>query len=142
MIAQKKRSEEETLALIEMEKRKCRAAMEAAQKAQRLAELETQKRITAERLAEYESEEMRKAMDALNRCGVGYRTYTIEEIEAATNRFSVSAKIGEGGYGPVFKGYLDHTAVAIKVLRPDIAQGKEQFQKEVIDFSIPQQKYS
>ncbi|KAK1362776.1 U-box domain-containing protein 52-like [Heracleum sosnowskyi] len=131
MIAQKKRSEEEALALIEMEKRKCRAAMEAAQKAQRLAELETQKRITAERLAEYEAEEMRKAMDALNRCGVRYRTYAIEEIEVATNRFSVSAKIGEGGYGPVFKGYLDHTAVAIKVLRPDIAQGKEQFQKEI-----------
>ncbi|XP_074382020.1 U-box domain-containing protein 51-like isoform X2 [Apium graveolens] len=131
MIAQKKRSEEDALALIEMEKRKCRAAMEAAQKAQLLAELETQKRITAERLAEYEAEEMRKAMDALNRNGVRYRTYTIEEIEVATNRFSESAKIGEGGYGPVFKGYLDHTAVAIKVLRPDIAQGKEQFQKEI-----------
>ena len=132
MIAQKKRSEEDALVLMEMEKRKCRAAMEAAQKAHRLAELETQKRITAERLAAYEAEEMKKAMDALTRSGVRYRTYTIEEIEEATNRFSESAKIGEGGYGPVFKGYLDHTAVAIKVLKPDIAQGKEQFQKEVI----------
>ena len=131
MIAQKKRSEEDALALIEMEKRKCRAAMEAAQKAQRLVELETQKRISAERLAEYEAQEMRKAMDALTRSGVRYRTYAIEEIEAATKRFSESVKIGEGGYGPVFKGYLDHTAVAIKVLRPDIAQGKEQFQKEI-----------
>ncbi|WOH10840.1 hypothetical protein DCAR_0730314 [Daucus carota subsp. sativus] len=131
MIAQKKRSEEDALVLMEMEKRKCRAAMEAAQKAHRLAELETQKRITAERLAAYEAEEMKKAMDALTRSGVRYRTYTIEEIEEATNRFSESAKIGEGGYGPVFKGYLDHTAVAIKVLKPDIAQGKEQFQKEI-----------
>ncbi|KAL8113681.1 hypothetical protein AgCh_020843 [Apium graveolens] len=131
MIAQQRRSEEDALALVEMEKQKCRAAMEAAQKAQRLAELESQKRRTAERLARHEAEEMKRAMDALTRNGVRYRTYTIEEIEIATKKFSISAKIGEGGYGPVFKGYLDHTPVAIKVLRPDINQGKEQFQKEI-----------
>lgn len=136
MIAQQRRSEEDALALAEMEKQKCRAAMEAAQKAQRLAELESQKRRTAERLARNEAEEMKRAMEALTCNGVRYRTYTIEEIEIATKKFSVSAKIGEGGYGPVFKGYLDHTPVAIKVLRPDINQGKEQFQKEVSVFSI------
>ena len=130
IIAQR-RSEEDVLALVEMEKQKCRAAMEAAQKAQRLAELESQKRRCAERLAQHEAEEMKRAIDALNQNGVRYRTYTIEEIEFATKRFSTSVKIGEGGYGPVFKGHLDHTPVAIKVLRPDIAQGKEQFQKEI-----------
>ncbi|KAJ6295197.1 hypothetical protein OIU78_023249 [Salix suchowensis] len=45
--------------------------------------------------------------------------------------FQNHAKIGEGGYGPVYKGYLDHTSVAIKVLRPDAAQGRSQFQQEV-----------
>ncbi|GJS64265.1 U-box domain-containing protein 35-like protein isoform X2 [Tanacetum coccineum] len=39
--------------------------------------------------------------------------------------------IGEGGYGAVFKAKLDHTPVAIKVLRPDAKQGKQQFQQEV-----------
>ncbi|KAL1829290.1 hypothetical protein ACET3Z_007702 [Daucus carota] len=131
MIAQQRQSEEDALAIVEMEKLKCRAAMEAAQKAQRLAELESEKRRCAERLAKHEAEEMRRAMDALSRNGARYRTYTIEEIEMATNKFSVTAKIGEGGYGPVFRGYLDHTPVAIKVLRPDISQGKEQFQKEI-----------
>ncbi|KAK1375917.1 U-box domain-containing protein 52-like [Heracleum sosnowskyi] len=131
IIAQQRRSEEDALALVEMEKHKCRSAMEAAQKAQCLAELESRKRRTAERLARHEAEEMKRAMDALTRNGVRYRTYTIEEIEIATHKFSISAKIGEGGYGPVFKGYLDHTPVAIKVLRPDINQGKEQFQKEI-----------
>ncbi|KAE8698454.1 hypothetical protein F3Y22_tig00110597pilonHSYRG00236 [Hibiscus syriacus] len=53
-----------------------------------------------------------------------YRKYTIEEIEAATEFFSEALKIGEGGYGPVYKGHLDHTPVAIKVLRPDAAQGR------------------
>ncbi|MBA0601288.1 hypothetical protein Gorai_004469, partial [Gossypium raimondii] len=40
-------------------------------------------------------------------------------------------KIGEGGYGPVYHCNLDHTPVAIKVLRPDAAQGQLQFQQEV-----------
>lgn len=60
-----------------------------------------------------------------------YRRYTIEEIEIATNNFSSALKIGEGGYGPVYKCTLDHTLVAIKVLRPDAAQGESQFQQEV-----------
>ncbi|EPS61860.1 hypothetical protein M569_12933, partial [Genlisea aurea] len=60
-----------------------------------------------------------------------YRRYSIEEIEEATESFSESRKVGEGGYGPVFKCYLDHTPVAVKVLRPDAAQGRSQFQQEV-----------
>jgi serine/threonine protein kinase len=47
--------------------------------------------------------------------------------------FSEKLKIGEGGYGPVYKCYLDHTPVAVKVLSPDAAQGKSQFQQEVIN---------
>ncbi|KAK3011037.1 hypothetical protein RJ639_012658 [Escallonia herrerae] len=62
---------------------------------------------------------------------VRYRKYTIDEIETATEHFSESLKIGEGGYGPVYKGKIDHTRVAIKVLRPDAAQGRKQFQQEV-----------
>ncbi|KAG6389728.1 hypothetical protein SASPL_151201 [Salvia splendens] len=59
-----------------------------------------------------------------------YRKYSIEEIELATDCFHESRKIGEGGYGPVYKCSLDHTPVAVKVLRPDAAQGRSQFQQE------------
>ncbi|KAE8665082.1 putative LRR receptor-like serine/threonine-protein kinase RLK-like [Hibiscus syriacus] len=62
---------------------------------------------------------------------VRYRKYTIQDIEAATDLFSPSRKIGEGGYGPVYYCYLDHTPVAIKVLRSDATQGELQFQREV-----------
>ncbi|KAH8481334.1 hypothetical protein H0E87_028992 [Populus deltoides] len=89
------------------------------------------KPINAEMKAHREAEEKRKALDALANSDVRYRRYPIEEIEAATDYFSESRKIGEGGYGPVYKGYLDHTSVAIKVLRPDAAQGRSQFQQEV-----------
>ncbi|KAJ0988501.1 hypothetical protein J5N97_006857 [Dioscorea zingiberensis] len=62
---------------------------------------------------------------------VRYRRYTAEEIRTATCNFSEQLKIGEGGYGPVFKSTLNHTPVAIKILGSDVSQGMKQFQKEV-----------
>ncbi|XP_058086164.1 U-box domain-containing protein 52-like isoform X2 [Magnolia sinica] len=124
-------AEEAALAIAEMEKAKCKAAIEAAEASQRIAEMEAQKRRNAEMKAKKESEEKRKALDALANSDVRYRKYTIEEIEVATDFFSETLKIGEGGYGPVYSATLDHTAVAIKVLRPDAAQGRKQFQQEV-----------
>ncbi|XVE70882.1 hypothetical protein DITRI_Ditri10aG0105900 [Diplodiscus trichospermus] len=122
---------EAALALAEMEKAKCKAAIEAAEAAQRLAEMEAHRRRQAEFKAKKEADEKNRALNALANNDVRYRKYIIEEIEEATEKFSESMKIGEGGYGPVFKGKLDHTPVAIKVLRPDAAQGKKQFQQEV-----------
>ncbi|GAB2285976.1 hypothetical protein Dimus_020401 [Dionaea muscipula] len=124
-------AEEEALAIAEIEKAKCKAAIEAAEAAQRLAEMEAQKRKLAELKAKREAEEKDRALTALAHQDVRYRKYTIDEIEAATENFSAALKIGEGGYGPVYKGKLDHTSVAIKVLRPDAAQGRKQFQQEV-----------
>ncbi|GJR04667.1 U-box domain-containing protein 35-like protein [Tanacetum coccineum] len=76
----------------------------------------------SKKLAEIEAQRRNQAL---------YRKYTIEEIKERTNNFEPFLKIGEGGYGAVFKAKLDHTPVAIKVLRPDAKQGKQQFQQEV-----------
>ncbi|XP_052310030.1 U-box domain-containing protein 52 [Populus trichocarpa] len=122
---------EAALAMAELEKAKCRVAIEAAEKSQKLAEMEARKRKQAEMKAERETGEKNRALNALAHNDVRYRRYTIEEIEEATDKFSPSNKIGEGGYGPVYKGKLDHTPVAIKALRPGAAQGKKQFQQEV-----------
>ncbi|EPS65707.1 hypothetical protein M569_09070, partial [Genlisea aurea] len=124
-------AEEAAKAIAEQERAKCRAALDRAEAAQRIAELEAQKRVNAEMKAFKEKEERKKMLDKLANTGVRYRRYTIEEIEMATEYFSSSRKIGEGGYGPVYKCYLDHTQVAVKVLRPDAAQGRSQFQQEV-----------
>lgn len=131
-------AEEAALMLVEMEKAKCRAAIEAAEKAQKIAEKEIQRRKYAEMKAKREAQEKNRALDVLSNNDDRCRKYTLEEIEAATNKFSMSMKIGEGGYGPVFKGKLDHTPVAIKVLRPDAAQGRKQFQQEVHEYVLTQ----
>ncbi|GFQ04743.1 U-box domain-containing protein 34 [Phtheirospermum japonicum] len=127
---------ETALAIVEREKLMCKAAVEVAHKAQRIAELETEKRKIAEMRFKQESEEKQKAISALARSEIRYRRYTTHEIEIATDYFLAANKIGEGGYGPVFKATLDHTPVAIKVLRPDISQGEKQFQNEVEVLSL------
>lgn len=130
-VEEARQAEENALAVAEMEKNKCKAAMQAAHAAQRLAAMEGQRRRHAEMNAKREAEEKKKALEALAQNDVRYRKYSVEAIEAATDFFAASLKIGEGGYGPVYKASLDHTAVAIKVLRPDAAQGRKQFQQEV-----------
>lgn len=95
--------------------------------AQRIAEIEAQKRTNAP----MNSGDKIREQNPLPFQACRYRRYTIEEIEVATEYFAKSRKIGEGGYGPVFKCYLDHTPAAVKVLRPDAAQGRSQFQQEV-----------
>lgn len=132
------RSQEETaIQMIEEEKAKVKAAVEAAEKSNKLAELEAKKRLSAEMLALKEAEEKKKIILESSHNDLRYRKYTIDEIELATDNFNINRKVGEGGYGPVFKGYLDHTLVAIKVLRPDAAQGRSQFQQEVMKFAQP-----
>ncbi|KAL2342628.1 hypothetical protein Fmac_003913 [Flemingia macrophylla] len=118
-------AEETALATAEKDKARCLAAMEAAETSRRIAELEAQKRMNSE------TEQKRKTMDILSHSPARYRKYTIEEIEEATKFFSNSLKIGEGGYGPVYRCELDHTPVAVKVLKPDAVQGRSQFQQEV-----------
>ncbi|KAK9699560.1 hypothetical protein RND81_08G181400 [Saponaria officinalis] len=120
-------AEEAAMAIAEQEKAKCKAAIEAAAAAQKLAELEAQKRMSIEVKARQEANDRKKAIIH----DVRYRRYSIEEIEIATDYFAESLKIGEGGYGPVYHCTLDHTSVAVKVLRPDAAQGQSQFQQEV-----------
>ena len=126
-------AQEAAMAIAEKEKARCRVAMETAEASKKIAEVETHRRAGVEVKALKEAEEMRKLLDNLALTDVRYRRYCIEEIEAATNYFSELQKIGEGGYGPVYKCYLDHTPVAVKVLRPDASQGKSQFQQDVIN---------
>ncbi|XP_073142622.1 U-box domain-containing protein 35-like isoform X2 [Henckelia pumila] len=121
--------QESALAMVEREEQKGNAAVMVVTKAPQLAELEFEKRRRAETKLKHEAEERQGAILA---CGVSrYRRYLIDEIEVATNYFSSSCKIGEGGYGPVYKAFLDHTPVAVKILKSDVLQGYKQFQREV-----------
>ncbi|CAJ2656944.1 unnamed protein product [Trifolium pratense] len=58
--------------------------------------------------------------------------FTLRQIKSATNNFDESFKIGEGGFGPVYKGVLsDGTIVAIKQLSSKSKQGSREFINEI-----------
>ncbi|CAJ1970784.1 unnamed protein product [Sphenostylis stenocarpa] len=62
----------------------------------------------------------------------GIRSFDYEEMASATNNFSNSAQIGQGGYGSVFKGLLpDGTVVAIKRAQEGSLQGEREFLTEI-----------
>ncbi|KAF3521057.1 hypothetical protein DY000_02063763 [Brassica cretica] len=105
------------------ENQKRLSAIQAAEIAKQLAKMESQKRKLLEMQAKLEKQRMAS--------NVSYRRYSIKDVEGATNGFSDSLKIGEGGYGPVYKAVLDYTSVAIKILKSGITQGLKQFQQEV-----------
>ncbi|XP_010916448.1 LEAF RUST 10 DISEASE-RESISTANCEUS RECEPTOR-LIKE PROTEIN KINASE-like 1.2 isoform X2 [Elaeis guineensis] len=64
----------------------------------------------------------------------GYQTtiFTYEELEEATNGFSASKELGDGGFGTVYKGKLrDGRVVAVKRLYEHNYKRVEQFMNEV-----------
>lgn len=64
--------------------------------------------------------------------GIRIKVFSYKELKVASDNFSVSNKIGEGGFGPVYKGFLkDGKVAAIKVLSTDSRQGVREFLTEI-----------
>nr|GEU86007.1 G-type lectin S-receptor-like serine/threonine-protein kinase At1g11330 [Tanacetum cinerariifolium] len=58
---------------------------------------------------------------------------SFDDIREATNSFSEVNKLGEGGYGPVYKGTLSNgQEIAVKRLSHSSKQGLEEFKNEVM----------
>jgi serine/threonine protein kinase len=68
-------------------------------------------------------------------------TFSYAELKAATEDFNPANKLGEGGFGPVFKGTLnDGRVVAVKQLSVASHQGKSQFVAEIATISAVQHR--
>ncbi|XP_065848072.1 probable LRR receptor-like serine/threonine-protein kinase At1g53430 [Euphorbia lathyris] len=58
--------------------------------------------------------------------------FTLRQIKRATNNFDPEFKIGEGGFGPVYKGVLsDGVVIAVKQLSSKSKQGNREFVNEI-----------
>ncbi|CAN6238911.1 unnamed protein product [Urochloa humidicola] len=82
-----------------------------------------------------EAESLRQKNDQKIPMPLPAETLTTEfsffELEQATQGFDERLKIGEGGFGSVYKGFLRNTTVAIKLLDPHSMQGQSEFNQEV-----------
>ncbi|KAK4576584.1 hypothetical protein RGQ29_027216 [Quercus rubra] len=59
--------------------------------------------------------------------------FDLRTIIAATDNFSIANKLGQGGFGPVYKGLLQNgIEIAVKRLSKCSGQGIEQFKTEVV----------
>ncbi|KAI3748627.1 hypothetical protein L6452_11857 [Arctium lappa] len=59
-------------------------------------------------------------------------TFSLSMIAKSTNNFSLNNKLGEGGFGPVYKGVLeDGREIAVKRLSETSRQGIDEFKNEV-----------
>ncbi|KAM0877722.1 hypothetical protein ACQ4PT_035312 [Festuca glaucescens] len=90
----------------------------------RLEQLEDERDTALERV-----EEIRSMASGLNLAL--FSEFSRSELRQATRNFSDTMKIGEGGFGCVYRGVLRNTTVAIKMLHSQSSQGKSQFQQEV-----------
>ncbi|XP_065616231.1 G-type lectin S-receptor-like serine/threonine-protein kinase At1g11330 isoform X1 [Quercus suber] len=62
--------------------------------------------------------------------------FNFERLVSATSDFHLSNKLGQGGFGPVYKGKLsDGQEIAVKRLSRTSAQGLEEFMNEVVVIS-------
>ncbi|RRT41794.1 hypothetical protein B296_00057542 [Ensete ventricosum] len=58
--------------------------------------------------------------------------FSLRHIKAATKNFNPANKIGEGGFGPVYKGVLpDGSEIAVKQLSSKSKQGNREFLNEI-----------
>jgi hypothetical protein len=80
---------------------------------------------------------------SLSLVGSNLHVFTIAELRAVTRDFSMTNFIGEGGFGPVYKGYVDDKTkpglralpVAVKLL--DLEGGQGHTEWLVIIYTAP-----
>ncbi|CAA6665682.1 unnamed protein product [Spirodela intermedia] len=76
----------------------------------------------------------RKAIENNELRGLNLPTgsFSLKQIKAATGNFDPENKIGEGGFGPVYKGVLpDGSMIAVKQLSSKSKQGNREFVTEI-----------
>ncbi|KAI9121255.1 hypothetical protein K1719_008288 [Acacia pycnantha] len=76
--------------------------------------------------------DIHKMDDEFNK-GTGPKSFCYNALKAATQNFSESKKLGQGGFGAVYKGYLKelNCHVAIKRISSNSAQGVREYSTEV-----------
>ncbi|KAH7675762.1 S-receptor-like serine/threonine-protein kinase protein [Dioscorea alata] len=76
---------------------------------------------------------IRRNLDEAGERGPSFTSFSFSRVADATENFSSANKLGEGGFGPVYKGQLaGGLEMAVKRLSKSSGQGLEEFKNEII----------
>ncbi|CAH8361190.1 unnamed protein product [Eruca vesicaria subsp. sativa] len=71
-------------------------------------------------------------MSSMATCALSVKTFTLSELDKATDKFSAKRVLGEGGFGRVYHGTMeDGTEIAVKLLTRDNQNRDREFIAEV-----------
>ncbi|KAL0562227.1 hypothetical protein IC582_002679 [Cucumis melo] len=106
--------------------------------------IQTSKKISLRRISSFSDMSVRSSLsvisDLSNSCiGSNLQIFTFNELKELTQCFTKSNYLGEGGFGPVFKGFIGENfkpglksqQVAVKILDLDGSQGHREWLAEV-----------
>ncbi|KAM3686075.1 hypothetical protein ACJW31_11G169800 [Castanea mollissima] len=69
--------------------------------------------------------------DQIQGSSMAPQKFKLKELRKATRNFNPRNKLGKGGFGTVYKGFLANKEVAVKRVSKDSSQGKQEFVAEV-----------
>jgi len=69
--------------------------------------------------------------DQIQYSSMAPKKFRLRELTKATGGFSLQNKLGQGGFGTVYKGLLENKEVAVKRVSKNSRQGKQEFVAEV-----------
>ncbi|KAG7013984.1 Serine/threonine-protein kinase RIPK, partial [Cucurbita argyrosperma subsp. argyrosperma] len=108
------------------------------------AEFQTSNKISLRRISSLSDMSVRSSLSVITHLSSSsnasnLQIFTIKELTELTGNFTKSNYLGEGGFGPVFKGFIDEhfkpglmsQHVAVKVLDLDGSQGHREWLAEV-----------
>lgn len=107
--------------------------------------IQTSKKISLRRISSFSDMSVRSSLsvisDLSNSCiGSNLQIFTFNELKELTQCFTKSNYLGEGGFGPVFKGFIGENfkpglksqQVAVKILDLDGSQGHREWLVNII----------
>lgn len=109
-----------------------KAVIARAQMVREIEELRKQRDILRRRIEFCKEKDAVGTVAKLNELCCGYREYTTKDIRSATDNFSESLRLKSGGHWTnVYRGRINHTTVAIKMLSFDNGLSQEAFLAKV-----------